>query len=152
MPSQRLQNMQVIFGYDLIYIMCVLDCREVRAGLPSDTITRRGWDMMTSICRRESWTSSSSKRWRVLGYPSTAMPLDLYGRRQELFTSKPCVQCHEQCSGTVALSTATCKAVQRLYTARCQNVNLGLSPDYRQICFGLPTSQIFLKHSTELQV
>ena len=26
-------------------------------------------------------------------------------------------------------------------------------PDYRQICFGLvPTSQIFLKHSAELQV
>ena len=53
MPSQRLQNMQVIFGYDLIYILCVLDCREMRAGLPSETITRRGWDMMTSICRRE---------------------------------------------------------------------------------------------------
>ena len=54
------------------------DCREMRAESPSETTTRRSGTWWPSKWREESWTSSSSQRWNVLGFPSTAMPLDLW--------------------------------------------------------------------------
>ena len=54
------------------------DCREMRAESPSETTTRRIGTWWPNKWRRESWTSSSSQRWNVLGFPSTAMPLDVW--------------------------------------------------------------------------
>ena len=43
------------------------------------------WDFETNKCR--SWTSSSQKRWSVLGFPSTTKSRKMNWRRQELAAS-----------------------------------------------------------------